>query len=102
MGKQGVGLTLGGENGQDSSWLSCLLLTSGSPAAPPRHLGRVNGEVGVGWGRASPSTCVGWVLLASARRSWYRNVLASGSCRKRRCQMLFMPPGTSSHLFCAP
>lgn len=35
VGNWGVGVTLGEENGQDNSWFSCLLLTPGTPAAPP-------------------------------------------------------------------
>lgn len=31
-----------------------------------------------------------------------QNVLASRSCCKRHCWMIFTPPGTFSHLFCAP
>lgn len=56
----------------------------------------------MGWGQSIPQHLCGLgVAGISACRSWYRNVLASRSCHRRCCQVLFMSPGTSSHLLCA-
>lgn len=56
----------------------------------------------MGWGQSISQHLHGLGAVGiSACRSWYRNVLASRNCHRRHCQMLFMPPGTSSHLFCA-
>lgn len=88
-----------------AGYLSALLPVA-HPRSPTAPRSRGEGRWGGGGGQgAEHPPAPAWAGLgaagSSARRSWYGNVLASRSCRGRRCRMLFTPPGTFSHLFCA-
>lgn len=82
---------VGGCHGDGRHWGDLWWGLGGSPLTPPiTCLGsppapqlRREGSWGAGRGQSTPGVCVGWVLAAALRGSWYGNMLASRSCRGR-------------------
>lgn len=98
VGKGGAGVTFVGADWQVTSYPPRSL--AWGLLQPPSPTGRA--AVEAGGGQSIPQRLRGLGAGgSSACRSWYGNVLASRSCRGRCCRMLFTPPGTFSHLFCA-